>query len=96
MHLKAALSRGLVLSVLLLAALATAPWAATLISSHHGTICKNTSSWADSRIVYEATGIHINNYNSENGEIWVVCPLTRNTMNKNGAYVYVDVTHLAT
>jgi hypothetical protein len=99
MRVKAALTRGLALSIMILVAVAAAPLAASeeevRLTNHPGAICKNSISAQGSRITYQDNGIHLDSYLSP-GEVWVVCPLTRHTTRGNGATVHVTVTHAAT
>ena len=91
MRMTSAISRGLVLPLVLLGLLAAAPLArAAVITNHSGTICKNLNaadvSYIDS-LVSNATR------SLKNATTWLVCPLTRNTINSHGAMIYVDITH---
>jgi hypothetical protein len=84
MHL---VSRGLTL--LLLGSLATAPMAGAVITNHSGTICKNYNASEVSSIDYLVNGTR----SLQATTTYLICPLTRNTSNSGGAWVYVDVTN---
>jgi len=74
----------------LIAALAQAPVAvATPFTNTSGTICKNYNAADASYIDYLTTGTR--SYRAYSTA--VICPLSRDTINSNGAYAYVDVTH---
>jgi len=92
MRLTLALARRLVLPLVLLASLAAAPMASAVVTNHSGTICKNYNAGEANQIDYITNGTR--SYMSST--TYVICPLTRNTSNSNGAYVYVDVTHYGT
>jgi hypothetical protein len=89
MHLKVTLTRGLMLAITLLTSLAVAPLAAEVLSDHSGTICKNYFPGDANLIGYGWWGT----YSAKTSDTYVICPLTRNTGNRNGAVVYVDVRH---
>ena len=94
-RLKAALTRNLVLPILVLASLAAAPVAAGVISSHPAAICKSAK---DANLF--ATVLARNDgkpggiTDVGTGVAEIVCPLPRRTINTNGAHVYVDVYHV--
>ena len=91
MRLRAALSRGLVLPILLLAALAAAPVAAEVITDSAGTICKNYYASEVNQIDYLTNATYSL---QPSPTTYVICPLTRRTTNTNGAWVLVDVYHI--
>jgi hypothetical protein len=62
------------------------------ISDHSGTICKNMEPGDVSFIDYLTTGTR----SFKSSATWVICPLTRNTSDANGADVYVTITHSGT
>lgn len=94
-RLKAALTRGLVLPVLLLALLAAAPVAAEVLSNHSGAICKNMNAADVAKVEHSSRGIQSVAVSPPGLrlETWIICPLTRNTGNRNGAMVYVEIWH---
>lgn len=87
MHLA---SRGFTL--LLLGSLAAAPMAGAVITDHSGTICKNFNASEAAQIDYLTNGAR----SYKTSATSLICPLTRNTSNSGGAWVYVDVTHSGT
>jgi len=89
MHLRSAHLRGFVLATLLLGLVLAAPMASAAgWADHAGTICKNYDAGDVSRIDYLVNGTRSL---SPNPYTYVICPLTRNTSNTNGAYFYVYV-----
>ena len=93
MRMHAAFTRGLVLPLVLLSLLATAPLAhAAVWANHSGTICKNYNAGDVSYIDYLTYGTR----SFKGSATQVICPLTRNTSNSNGAFVDVDILHLGT
>jgi hypothetical protein len=90
MPMKSALTRALGLSLVLLGALAAAPTAdAGVATNHSGTICKNVNSADVTFIYYSSQGT----LSSKTSATPMICPLTRNTGNTQGAIVYVDIKH---
>jgi len=89
MRLTSALTRGLVLPLVLLSFLAAAPLAQAANTDHSGTICQNYHAADVSFIDYYSYGTR----SLKNAATAVVCPLTRNTSNSSGAHIEVDITH---
>jgi hypothetical protein len=92
MRMKSVLTRALVLSIAMLGALAAAPMAYAQITNHSGVFCTYSNTSEEIFIEHLTNGIR----NSKTSATSVICPLTRNASNSNGAYVYVDVTHTGT
>jgi hypothetical protein len=90
MRLKAAITHGLVLPLILLASWAASPVAAAVWTNHSGTICKNYNYWEATLVDYFTDGTRSL---VDSDSTPVICPLTRNTANSTGATVYVAVTH---
>jgi len=89
MQKKSTFIRSLSFSFVLLEALAVAPKAQAVIANHSGAICKNYNAGEVTQIDYLVNGTR--SYRTVATS--VICPLTRNTSNSAGAWVYVDVTH---
>jgi len=88
MHLPSAHLRGFVLATLLLGLVLAAPMASAVgWADHAGTICKNYNANEVSFIDYLVNGTR----SLSTSNTYVICPLTRNTSNANGAYFYVYV-----
>jgi len=85
-------TRGFVLPLVLLGFLASVPLASAVSANHSGTICKNYNAGDAAFIDYLPNGAR--SYRTYATAL--ICPLTRNTSNSNGAYVYVDVTTYGT
>jgi hypothetical protein len=91
-HMLSALTRGLVIPLALFGALAGASTASASVQSNHsGTICKNYNAAEATLIDYiNATGTR----SVKVGVTDVICPLTRNTNNVNGALITVGIEHI--
>jgi len=89
---KSALTRSFVRALVLLGALAATPAAHAINTDHAGSICHN---------YYAAQATWIQAYPNGTRSVspnptYVICPLTRNTSNSNGAKVLVDLAHFGT
>src|SRR5262249_44437937 len=82
-------TRSCVLPLVLFGLLAAAPLAHAVITDHSGTICKHMFPNNASSIGYFPDGTRY----LGGGSTWVICPLTRDTSDSNGAYIYVDIMH---
>jgi hypothetical protein len=90
MCLKSIITRSFVLPTVLLGGLAAAPLASAAVATNHsGTICKNYNASQAIVIDFLASGTR----SLVGATTSVICPLTRNTANTNGARVYVDIKH---
>ena len=92
MRMHAALTRGLVLPLVLLGLLATAPLAHAIIGAHAGAICKAYNHSDVPFIDSYTDGIR----SSKGSPTNVTCPLTRNTSSSLGAIIYVAIKHVGT
>ena len=90
--MKLATTRSLVLAIVMLGLLAAAPMAYAVATNHSGAICKNYNAGEVTLIDYLISGTRSFKTSATN----IICPLTRNTSNGNGAWVYVDVFHNGT
>src|SRR5262245_59948912 len=91
--MKSAITRGLVLVLVLLGFLAVVPLASAQRTNHAGTICKNYKAEDAALIEYDVAGIRSLKTSDTN----IICPLVRNTSNSNnGAFIHVDVSHTGT
>ena len=89
-RLTSMITRGLVLPFVLFGLVATAPLAhAGVVTDHSGTFCKNSSPSDVSYIEYQPFGTR----NTKGTSTQITCPLSRSTINSNGATVYVDIYH---
>ena len=90
--MQSAITRRLILAIILLGFLAVAPMASAqqVVTNHSGTICKNYNAGEVSYIDYLFNGTRVVTTTSPTA---IICPLTRNTANVQGAMVHVDVTH---
>lgn len=89
--MQSAITRGLMLALIMLGLLAAAPMMyAGVITNHSGAICNNYSAEDATFIGHYANG---SGSAKTSGPTSVTCPLTRNTSNSKGAVVYVDVSH---
>jgi len=93
-RLPAALTRGLVLPLVLLGFLAAASLAQAdgTLTNHSGTLCKSYDPSYASVIDHLSWGT----VNLSSVDLTVVCPLTRNTSTSGGAYVDVIIDHFGT
>jgi hypothetical protein len=87
--MKSAITCSLALAIVMLGFLAAAPTAYAVLASHHGLFCTYSNTSQMTFIEHLTNGIR----NVNTSAIKVICPLTRNTANSNGALVYVNVTH---
>lgn len=88
--MKSAITLGVALTAGLLGALGVAPQAlAVPYTNTSGVICKNYNASEATLIDYVPSGTR----SYKNGTTSVICPLSRDTQNGNGASVYVDVNH---
>lgn len=87
--MKLATTRSLVLAIVLLGFLAIAPMAYAVATNHSGAICANNHGGDATFIEHLVNGTS----SLKTSDIPIVCPLTRNTSNSNGAWVFVDVFH---
>jgi hypothetical protein len=87
--MQSAITRSLVLTLGLLGFLAAAPIVSAQIHNHSGTICKNYDSGDVTFIDYLTNGVRSRKTETTR----IICPLVRGTNNRNGAWVYVDVSH---
>lgn len=87
-----AIARSLVLILGLLGFLSAVPMVSAQIHNHSGTICKNYDAADATFIDYLTNGTRSRKPETTR----VICPLTRDTNNSNGAFVYVDLTHNGT
>ncbi len=85
MRMHAALTRGLVLPLVLLGLLSTAPLVHA--GDHSGTICKNQLASDVTFIQYRPNAT----YSLKSTATSVVCPLTRSTTNSSGGVINVDI-----
>lgn len=60
-----------------------------VITNHSGVVCKNYNDHDVTFIDYLTNGTR----SSKTSATQIICGLTRNTSNSNGAYVYVDLNH---
>lgn len=60
-----------------------------VITNHSGVICKNYNDHDVTFIDYLTSGTR----SSKTSATQIICGLTRNSSNSNGAYVYVDLSH---
>src|SRR6266487_5876651 len=90
--MKSAITRSLVLAIVMLGFLAGAPMAYAQITNHSGLFCTYSNTSEVTFVEHFMNGTR----NTKTSAIKVICPLTRNTSNGNGANVYVDVTHTGT
>lgn len=89
--MQSAITRRFVLPIVMLGFLAVVPMAYAVVTNHSGAICSNYSPGEATLIERNPNGIKSIKASGTTG---IVCPLTRNTSNSNGAWVYVDVTHI--
>lgn len=90
--MQSVLTRGLALAIGMFGFLAAAPTAyAWTITNHSGAICNNYYAGEATLIEHNPNGTRSVKTSGTTG---VTCPLTRNTSNSNGAWVYVDVSHI--
>jgi hypothetical protein len=89
--MKSTITLGIALAAGTLGSLGAAPQAlAVPYTNTSGTICKNDNAGEANFIDYvEGKGTR----SRKNGRTEVICPLTRDTQNSDGAFVYVDLIH---
>jgi hypothetical protein len=92
MEMKSAITCSLALAIVMLGFLAAAPTAYAVRANHSGLFCTYYNTSDMTFIEHLTNGIR----NHKELPIRVICPLTRNTTNSNGAVVYVNVTHTDT
>jgi len=89
MNKKSIITRSFAL-LMFLVSLAAAPYAgAAVITNHSATICKNYNGNEAGFVDYSANGIR----SIKGSPQQIICPLTRNTSNSGGAWVYVNIRH---
>jgi hypothetical protein len=88
MYRQSVMMRALVLSVVLLGALAILS-TAHAVTNHAGAICKNYFASEAALIDYNPHGTR----SLKTSATAIICPLTRHVVNTNGTTVFVDITH---
>jgi hypothetical protein len=92
MEMKSAITRSLVLAIVMLGFWAAVPKAYAQNTNHSGVFCTYSNTSEVAFVEHLMNGIR----NVKTSAIKVICPLTRSTNKTTGATVYVDVTHTGT